>query len=99
MLAIHDDRAARKARRIAHVAVTPSGDDDEWMPKPRWSQRACVPVHASRALQHEVDRGEVGHEEVEVQVEGLLEDLGAHHNVARRSIARSAEAPCEQALA
>jgi hypothetical protein len=99
MLSIHSGGPARNARRIVHVPVTPSGDDHEWMPEPGWSWRPCVPVHASRALQHEVDRCEIGHEEVEVQVEGLLEYLGAHNNVARRSIARSAEAPCEPALA
>ena len=58
-----------------------------------------MPVHASSALQHEVDRCKVGDEEVEVKVEGLLKYLGAHHNVARGSLTRSAEAPCEPALA
>ncbi len=42
-----------------------------------------MPVQAARTLHQEVDRGEVSHHHIEVDVEGLLDDLRRDHHERR----------------
>jgi hypothetical protein len=87
MLPVYGNRPTRKERRTARVTFIPSANENVGKAKARGSQPASVTVHASRALQQEVHRSKIADEEVEVQVERLLEYLGAHHDVTLGSLA------------
>ena len=45
--------------------------------------RAVVPVHTAQPLQQQVDRREVTDQQVEVDVQRLLRDLGGHDDMPR----------------
>jgi len=74
--------ARNEPRRHARPVV---GDDGApRLPEPLWPE-PIVPVQPADALQQEVDRREVGHQQIEVDVQRLLRHLRRDHHVSIRA--------------
>ncbi|HRE00120.1 MAG TPA: hypothetical protein PLV68_02405, partial [Ilumatobacteraceae bacterium] len=77
MFAVNRLGTAIKCR--ASVARLKASHDQTWLRQANWSS-PLVAMQPTGTLEQQVDRGNVGHEEVRIDVEGLLGNLGCDND-------------------